>query len=197
MNIRYRLIPFLAAAAVASLALATTGGVANASSAAGHARPMQARTTKVIRHLPGGKFNEVIISKVTYAAGSTIANGCGNDFNEDDLYAAPFNWPELAWFTMNTYFCWNGRIVTYHSTNIQGQATGPGSATGWAYQGTIASGTGWYCYVANGSTVNCSGNEEYAQGNFTDCVLKYGCIGNWQPYIAEWQNYKGGNGRNG
>lgn len=205
MVIKYRLASFLMAAALAPVALVTTAGSANASAAsAGNATIMPANTastvfSQLITHgngVKGGAAAEVVSSKETVVPGSTAASGCAHNVATDTLVQAPFDWPELAWFTMDTYFCWNGKIVTYHSTRVNGQATGPGQAIGWSYNGTIDSSSGWYCYVAGASSTICSGNEEYAQGSFSQCEVKYGCIATWQPYIAEWEQYRGYSGTN-
>ncbi len=202
MVIKYRLVTFLAAAAIASVSLVATGGSANAgTAAAGNATLMPAKTmsttfSKVIPDGVGGSVVEVVSTKEVVAPGSTAASGCANNDATSELDQAPFDWPELAWFTMDTYFCWNGKIITTHSTSEKGQATGPGQTIGWSYNGTISGSVGWYCYVANGSSTNCSGNEEYAQGSFSQCEIKYGCIASWQPYIAEWENDHGSSGTN-
>jgi hypothetical protein len=202
MAIKYRLVTLLTTAAFASVALVTTAGSASANSAAVSnttivtAKTARTMFSEVVPGVTGKPVTEIVSSKQTVVAGSTAASGCANNDATAELVQAPLNWPELAWFKMDTYFCWNGKIVTYHSTSQNGQATGPGQAIGWSYSGTVDGSVGWYCYVAGYSSTNCSGNEEYAEGNFSQCVLKYGCIANWQPYIAEWENYRGYSGTN-
>ena len=95
----------------------------------------------------------------------------------------------LAWYQMTTYFCYNGDIVTYHSTQVNGGITTLGAIGGWAYNGT-PSGINFHCYVAHGSTENCSGNQEEAQGQFQACQAGY-CYSNWSPTITESETYKG------
>lgn len=133
----------------------------------------------------------IITTETTQAtAPDSAGNPCATRSFERQLVAWPLNWPELAWFKMRTYWCWNGTIVTTHSTSTTGGVTSSGAASGWDYVGVISS--GWHCYVAKGGTRPCSGNTEYAEGKFTDCVAKVGCIASWYPYIQEWENYHGG-----
>jgi hypothetical protein len=193
VDTRRRLVTVLTAAAAASFALSVVAAPANASPAAS----LTTVTTVAAPHTmgtPGTAVVEVVRSTTTTIA-VTAASGCNHNVQTDTLNQAPFNWPELAWFTMDTYWCWNGTKVTYHSTTQHGAATGSGNAVGWSYSGTVSGTVGWSCYVAVGSKVNCSGNEEHAQGNFDECALKVGCISKWQPYIQEWENYHGGKGR--
>lgn len=121
----------------------------------------------------------------------SAGNPCRTRTFERDLVQAPFNWPTLAWFKMRTFWCWNGSIVTTHTTNVNGGTTAPGAALGWDYAGVVSGSEGWHCYVASGGTRPCSGNTEYAEGKFTDCVPGH-CIGSWFPFIQQWENYHGG-----
>lgn len=95
----------------------------------------------------------------------------------------------LFWFQLNTYWCWNGSIVTYHNTYVTWDITTLGGDVGWLYDGT--GGIAFHCYVASGSTRNCSGNYEAATAHFQLCVIKYGCIQNVYFFIEEWENYRG------
>lgn len=145
---------------------------------------------------PGVTGNPSHAVYVTTTEGPTIlstnsaGDPCATRSFERDLVEAPFGWPEDAWFKMTTYWCWNNVIVTYHNTYETGGVTTFGALEGWSYNGVGSS--GWYCYRASGSTRNCSGNTEYAQGSFSACVFKVGCIANWYPFIQEWENYRGG-----
>jgi hypothetical protein len=95
----------------------------------------------------------------------------------------------LVWYKMTTYFCYNYATVTSHSTNVSGGTTTTGGIGGWSYQGT-PDGINFHCYVAAGSTRNCSGNQEEAQGQFHACQAGY-CYANWSPTITESENYHG------
>jgi hypothetical protein len=96
---------------------------------------------------------------------------------------------ELAWYTMTTYFCYDNVTVTYHSTHVSGGTTTLGGVGGWSYNGT-PDGINFHCYVAAGSTRNCSGNQEEAQGQFQACQAGY-CYDTWSPTITESENYHG------
>jgi hypothetical protein len=95
----------------------------------------------------------------------------------------------LFWYKMTTFWCYNGRTVTTHSTSENAAVTGTGSATGWSYHGVIE--RSFHCYVASGSTRNCSGNFEDSQGSFQACLVKVGCYASKQPYFHEEENYRG------
>jgi len=100
-----------------------------------------------------------------------------------------------AWFKETTYWCWNGAIVTTHTTTYDEGLTAIGIADQWEYQGIVGGSEGWHCYVAAGGSRPCSGNTEYAEGQFEQCLLHLGCDGlYWNPEAQLWQNYHGGYG---
>jgi hypothetical protein len=94
----------------------------------------------------------------------------------------------LANYYMYTYWCWNGTIVTTHTTWENGSVTGTGSATGWEYEGVIES--SFNCYYANSH--KCSGNHETSEGKFQACIVKIGCYSSWYPYDEQYETYNGG-----
>jgi hypothetical protein len=94
----------------------------------------------------------------------------------------------LANYYMYTYWCWNGSIVTTHTTWESGSVTGTGSATGWEYEGVIES--SFNCYYANSN--RCSGNHETSEGKFQACIVKVGCYSSWYPYDQQYETYNGG-----
>ncbi len=91
----------------------------------------------------------------------------------------------LYWFKMQTSWCWDYRTVTSHTTHLYWAVTGPGAAFGWAYISN--SGVHFYCYVASGSTRQCSGNHEDATASFLNLDTLQTCL----PFIAEDENYRG------
>jgi hypothetical protein len=91
----------------------------------------------------------------------------------------------LFWFKMQTSWCWDYRTVTSHTTRIYWGVTGPGHVVGWAYISN--SGVHFSCYVAYGSTRQCSGNHEWAIASFHNVVTRQVCL----PLINEYQNYRG------
>jgi hypothetical protein len=185
MRIRGHVSQLLIAAAaimMTCIALAAPAGAAIPSAGA----PPQSTSTAVPSH------TFVSVSSGTTAEPNNAAgNSCRSDFFSWNLTQAPFGWPVLAWYKMTTYYCWNGVIVTSHSTREDGGVTASGSAAGWTYNGNVNGSVGWNCYIAYGSTRQCSGNTEYAQGSFQDCLIKFGCVDNWYPQIQEWENYHG------
>jgi hypothetical protein len=91
----------------------------------------------------------------------------------------------LFWFKMRASWCWDYRTVTGHTTRIYWGVTGPGAVFGWAYVSN--SGIYFNCYVAYGSTRDCSGNHEEATASFLNVVTLQTCL----PHIDEWENYRG------
>jgi hypothetical protein len=165
----------------ATAALITVAGPASATGT-------QQTHTQVTRH------EAVVTTKVTMSTPtlSSASSGCRTYTYTATLNDAPLGWPEDAWYRMDTYFCWNGSIVTYHYTTTSGGTTKYGAAGGWHFdrEGDL----GFHCYVAVGSHRNCSGNTEFRQAHFSECLLKIGCVGGWDPQIQEWENYHGGAG---
>lgn len=91
----------------------------------------------------------------------------------------------LSSFNMHTYWCWNGLIVTSHSTGVNHGITTFGSAAGWEWIGDT--GVDFSCYIASGSTRNCSGNEEHSTGYFYNFISGQSC----SDTLHQWENYKG------
>jgi hypothetical protein len=65
----------------------------------------------------------------------------------------------IAWLKMVTTWCYNNVIVTSHSTILYWGVTAFGSGLGWYIQHATPN-YSFTCYVASGSTRNCSGNHE-------------------------------------
>ena len=106
---------------------------------------------------------------------------CKTNSVQGDLVSQPGGWPILAWFKQTTYWCYNG---TSHKTNYTAGVTGTGSVIGYAYKGIVQGSRGAHCYRAAGSHRKCSGNTEYAEGEFQACETNY-------IYLQSWENYKG------
>jgi hypothetical protein len=123
------------------------------------------------------------VDEATASAGSLCRTGWAK-LSYKDVFGIV-----LFWYKMTTYWCYNGAIVTTHSTSENAGVTATGSATGWSYLGVIE--RSFHCYVASGSTRSCSGNFEDSQGSFQACIAKIGCYASKQPYIYEKENYKG------
>jgi hypothetical protein len=91
----------------------------------------------------------------------------------------------LWWFRMTTSWCYNGSIVTSHTTTVSHDVTGTGTATGWAWGGRSA--VSFNCYVASGSSRNCSGNHESDTAQFDYIPIPSVCV----VKLQEWENYRG------
>lgn len=90
----------------------------------------------------------------------------------------------VLWFRMQTSWCWDYRTVTSHATRLNWAVTVPGDLTGWGFAGH--SGVLFNCYVADGSTRQCSGNREIANAWFDNPVTGQECT----AFITEEENYK-------
>jgi hypothetical protein len=92
----------------------------------------------------------------------------------------------LIWISMKTSWCWNNSIVTSSHTVLSWGVTTWGNLGGWYTVGKPK--YTFNCYVASGSTRNCSGNHEWMQEEFqtqpysdTTCYLS----------LNQWENDKG------
>jgi hypothetical protein len=65
----------------------------------------------------------------------------------------------IAWLKMVTTWCYNNVTVTSHTTILYWGVTAFGSGLGWYIQHSTPN-YSFNCYVASGSTCNCSGNHE-------------------------------------
>ena len=83
----------------------------------------------------------------------------------------------IAWLQMSTNFCYNRVIVTYHTTRVT-------HWTAWSYAPSPYS---FRCYVASGSTRNCSGNQETEDDGFYSgkiaCDIR---IQETENYVGQW-----------
>jgi len=173
-------------AAIAAVTLAFSAGPALAAPAASPVSGAQVHST--VGAQASGSSQEATITSTSNSssvspAATSAAEKCATYTvtvsNYDALRIILFS------FHMVTYFCWNGVIVTYHSTSVGAGVTGTGVATGWEYTGH--SGIDFTCYVASGSTRNCSGNSESDYGYFYNILLGESCYN----YIHQTENYKG------
>jgi hypothetical protein len=85
------------------------------------------------------------------------------------------------WVAMNTNFCVNGTIVTYHSTTMSHS-----TPVGTYYPAPIQ----FRCYVAAGSHTNCSGNQETDYPTVTQII--YPVIYQNSIEIQQSENYHAG-----
>jgi hypothetical protein len=74
----------------------------------------------------------------------------------------------FAWVAMETYWCWNNVIVTYHSTTISGGVTTSGYVAGYAPQ-LNPQAYDFKCYAI--TSRNCSGNHEWTQQDYLSVPL--------------------------
>lgn len=98
----------------------------------------------------------------------------------------------VAWLKMNTHWCYDGVTVTSHSTILYWGITSYGLATGWETNVSNPE-YSFNCYVASGSTRNCSGNHEWTEMLFDNFVNKSGIA----LTVQEWENYEGQDFTNG
>jgi YD repeat-containing protein len=101
----------------------------------------------------------------------------------------------LAWLQLTTYYCWNGKIVTYHHSTSNPHITGWGSVEGVYFNKFIGNRIDFHCEIANGSSRMCSRNVESSHAEFKACIS----AGPIQLYceqaiigVTEWENMNGG-----
>jgi hypothetical protein len=90
---------------------------------------------------------------------------------------------EAFWLKVQTTWCYNYVTVTSHSTILYWGTTTNGALAGWHYVGNP-----YYtfnCYIAAGSSINCSGNHEHADELWTDGS------GHCHLIVDEEENYHG------
>jgi hypothetical protein len=97
----------------------------------------------------------------------------------------------LASFAVYTYFCYNNNSVlpsrtTWSTYNI----SSVGKAGGWSYYSPLTTNEA-YCKVTDGSTNRCGEVVEILQAHFEACLVKVGCVSNWNPIIEEDEYYDG------
>lgn len=146
----------------APAALASTAS-AHATTPASHSRAAIETGVKVVTKtgvLPASSADApTSVLKAARAASlnSTAATYCQTIYAKDTLKDAIGI--TLATFQMNTYYCWNYSIVTYHSTWENNSSNG---TLGWSYKGLLSN--YFTCYYANSNWY--SGNYEQMQANF-------------------------------
>lgn len=92
----------------------------------------------------------------------------------------------LIWVRMKTTWCWNNSTVTSHSTILYWGVTTWGNIGGWYSVGKPQ--YSFNCYVASGSTRNCSGNHERMQEEFqTQPSAEETCY----LSLDQWENDRG------
>lgn len=179
-----RLCLLLSACIIAiGLAVAAAPGLANAKPAA----PVHASAHRSVGASPTpAQMAHVTQASVTtnYAsAAATAGDPCftiSRQENANDEFGIT-----LFWFKMQTSWCWDYRTVTRHTTRIYWGVTGTGDAVGWAYINN--SGIYFDCYIAPGSTRQCSGNNEDATASFLNLFTMQACL----PYISMSETYRG------
>lgn len=177
MNSRKRLLQFLVSAAAMMAALTVAVAPAHAATRATVAPAALPQTAVVLTTTDGPS----VVAAATHCKTSSI---------KGNVVSQPGGWPILAWFEQTTYWCYNGQIVTSRSTRYTAGVTATGSLAGFSYKGIVAGSEGWHCYQAAGSTRPCSGNTQYAEGEFEACAIKVGCEFNYIDLQSS-ENYKG------
>jgi hypothetical protein len=170
--------------------LAVTAGVGMSGSTAFAATASTVKAPQPAATAPAGQDPIVtVVTTTTTGPTNVLTNGnhCTSGSQTKKGYdALGF---ELTWYTMTTDFCYDYVTVTSHETHVTGGTTTLGGVGGWTYKGT-PDGINFHCYVAAGSSRQCSGNQEEAQGQFQACQGGY-CYDNWSPTITESENYHG------
>lgn len=177
-------VPTVASALALCLSLAV--GLPAVAAQAASASP--AAFGRVASTSPAGVTEGTPSTSVVPAPDNTAGDPCVTDTYTRYLIDEATQ-QEVVYFAMHTYWCWDNKTVTSHTTWETGGVTTLGGMEGWTYQGHDA--TLFHCYAAYGSSRTCSGNYEEDQGNFQECILRVGCVGTWNPTIQMWENYQG------
>lgn len=152
------------------IAITAGGGVASASTTSPHAvasgQPSPAAlstgVTATVQKgvLPSADVPASVLSAARAAsANSPLTVSCQSIWvaeTETNVFGTT-----LAKFQMNTYYCWNDAMVTYHQTWETNSTN-----LGWTYKGLLDN--TFFCYYANSNS--CSGNYEQMQGNFSSVL---------------------------
>jgi hypothetical protein len=171
----------MALATVCLLGLTLAGGTAVTA-------PAHAATRAAVE--PVALAQTAVVTTSTGPTTITAGTGCATRTMTGNLVTAGTHWPVLGSFNQTTRYCWNGRTVTSSSTTYTGTVTTSGSLSGIQYLGIVSGSEGWNCYRAGGSTLPCSGNAQYAEGQFGGCVIKVGCEYSYINLQSS-ENYKG------
>lgn len=123
-----------------------------------------------------------------FAAPSTLGSGCSGYSgwvqrrqNVRNVYNAV-----LAWAQLRTDFCYNKTRVTYaNSVKTHGTSAIGGVSMVWA--GWDEFSEGWYIYNGHSN----GGVKSVVQGNFNECVLKYGCFTSDTLTMRTYAHYDG------
>jgi hypothetical protein len=173
----------LIACTALSSAAALSSGVVNTASASTIKSSVPTPTISVTtkgRPIPGLTFR-ITTSGPTRTFTNTAGDPCENGLTER-VWWSEFGITE-GWSAMTTNFCYDNVTVTSHYTYM----------TWWA--GVLSDVSQdpiqFNCYVANGSSRNCSGNNEQENTTFFWPSEIYVTI-----YIREWENYHGAWGWN-
>jgi hypothetical protein len=92
-------------------------------------------------------------------------------------------------FRQTTNYCWNGSIVTSHSTGYSWSVTSWGSVSGYRFQGLAYNKQ--VCYVASGRTNNCSGNYQSLAATFGSNTGTIGGGTGQCVQAQQWELYNG------
>lgn len=186
MLIRKRILRVVAIPAVAVLAICGTALSGAAGTASAATAPAQA---SVVRSNPGAiqESTQLLATPTTFKITTTTASApskAGDPCSTGQRVVTAYDYLdlELFWSKMQTSWCWDYRTVTSHTTNVYWGRTTLGEIDGWQMENV---GRYFECYVASGSTRECSGNHEIAQFDWFNGTSE--CI----QAIQEWENYRG------
>lgn len=126
---------------------------------------------------------KLVTSTVLTTSRNSAGNPCATRQSDETLTDGFGN--VQIWLRMKTTYCWNYSIVTYHSTYLYWGVTTLGVLVGWTwlYNPDYA----FNCYVASGSSRNCSGNHEHAKEVFLQGPVRF----ETDLIVDQNENYKG------
>lgn len=108
------------------------------------------------------------------SGGTSSASGC-RKVTVNNEKETTLGWTAY-WFHTWTQWCWNRSAKTISSVSTSWYISDVDQNFYW--RGIVQTTTGFYSWKSGAPK---SGYSHYRQGRFENCVLKYGCIGNYYP----------------
>lgn len=166
---------FPRSARILAAAVAVAGGLL-LSGAAAQAAPLPASNSHAATaHAPA------LTLRVVNSESRAAANAAGDPCNTINTRVNGYETGILQWWVqLSTYYCWNGTIVTYHSTSLSHD-----QGSSWYFSpGPII----FNCF--KNTSTQCSGNHEHNESsvsNGSTYVLTYVTIDQYEYQNGTWK----------
>lgn len=124
----------------------------------------------------------VQISAMTHVATAPDTTFCTSAFSEEQTTSIAGI--VLIWYKLTTKWCYDDVTVVSHTTTLSEGITTTGAIDGWSFVQFLN--YHFNCYIAAGSTRQCSGNHEDGEAEFSPPSG-----GSCTMYLGEDENYLG------